>query len=53
MDGLDPAVERAFLEAKVSDEGPFDEMLINGDCAVPGIHSLDGAFKRLVEEGER
>jgi adenine-specific DNA-methyltransferase len=53
MDGLDPAVERAFLEAKVKETGPFDETLINGDCAVPGIHSLDGLFKRLLEEGER
>jgi len=52
MEGLDPAVERQFLEPKLQAEGPFDEVLINGDAAVPGIRSLDRLFKRLVEEGE-
>lgn len=53
MEGLDPVVERDFLEAKLKGEGHFDEMLINGDTATPGIKSLDGLFKRLLEEGER
>lgn len=52
MTNLDPAVERAFLEAKLAEEEPFDEVLINGDSATPGVHSLDGLFKRLIEEGE-
>jgi adenine-specific DNA-methyltransferase len=52
MEGLDPVVEREFLEAKLKAEGPFDEMLINGDTATPGVFSLDGLFKRLMEEGE-
>lgn len=52
MEGLEPAVERAFLEAKIKGEEPFDEMLINGDTATPGFASLDGLFKRLMEEGE-
>jgi adenine-specific DNA-methyltransferase len=53
MGGLDPAAERVFLEAKVKETGPFEEVLINGDCATPGVHSLDPEFKRLLEEGER
>lgn len=53
IEGLDPVVERHFLEAKLKAEAPFDEMLINGDTATPGIRSLDGLFKRLLEEGER
>ncbi|MBI3302059.1 MAG: site-specific DNA-methyltransferase [Deltaproteobacteria bacterium] len=52
MEGLDPAMERRFLEEKLKAEGPFDEKLINGDTATPGIRSLDGLFKRLLEEGE-
>lgn len=52
MTDLDPAVERGFLEPTIQSEGPFDEILMNGDCAVPGIQSLDGIFKRLMEEGE-
>jgi hypothetical protein len=31
-------------------DGPFDEAWINGDCAVPGMQSLDGLFNRLLEE---
>jgi len=53
IEGLEPVVERAFLEAKLKTEGPFDEMLINGDTATPGFRSLDGLFKRLLEEDER
>ena len=52
MESLDPVVERQFLETRVKTEGPSDEMLINGDTAAPGIVSLDGLFKRLMEEGE-
>ncbi len=53
MKGLDPATERRFLEGKLKSEGPFDEMLINGDTATPGGRSLDGIFRRLLEEGEK
>lgn len=53
MENLDPVLERQFLEGKLKTEDPFDEMLINGDTATPGIKSLDGLFKRLLEEGER
>ncbi len=53
MENLDPKIERQFLESKIKSEGPFDEILINGDTATPGIKSLDGLFKRLLEEGER
>ena len=53
MAGLDPVVERQFLEGKLKDEGPFDEVLINGDSATPVVKSLDGLFKRLMEEKER
>jgi len=53
MGNFDPAVERHFLEKKISAEGPFDEILINGDTATPGIRSLDAIFKRLLEEEER
>ena len=49
MKDLDPAVERRFLEPKIKSEGPFNEILINGDTATPGVKSLDGLFKRLVE----
>jgi hypothetical protein len=50
MNQLDPAVERRFLEARLKANGPLDEAWINGDCAVPGVQSLDGLFKRLLEE---
>lgn len=53
MEKLEPAVERRFLEARLKQEGPFDEAWINGDCAVPGVQSLDALFKRLLEEEER
>lgn len=53
MEGLDPVSERHFLEGKLKAEGPFDEVLINGDTATPGMKSLDGLFKRLMEEEEK
>lgn len=53
MGSLDPSAERRFLEDKLKTEGPFDEVLINGDSATPGVKSLDGLFKRLMEEEER
>ena len=49
MTGLDPRAERAFLEAEIAKLGEFEEKWINGDCAVPGFASLDGLFKRLME----
>ncbi|MBI4587370.1 MAG: hypothetical protein HY725_00910 [Candidatus Rokubacteria bacterium] len=51
-EGLDPVVERRFLEEKLREEGSFDEVLINGDTATPSVRSLDGLFKRLLEDGE-
>ena len=53
MTGLDPKVERPFLEAKAKELGTFEEQWINGDTAAKGFASLDGLFKRLMEEGER
>lgn len=53
LEGLDPAVERHFLEGRLKADGPFDEVFINGDTATLGVKSLDGLFKRLLEEGER
>jgi adenine-specific DNA-methyltransferase len=53
MTDLDPKVERPFLEAKTKELGPFEEQWINGDTAANGFASLDGLFKRLMEEGER
>jgi adenine-specific DNA-methyltransferase len=53
MGELDPAVERKFLEAPLKQDGPFEEAWINGDTATPGVQSLDGLFKRLLEEEER
>jgi hypothetical protein len=53
MESLDPVVERQFLEGRVNAEPPFDEMPISGDTATPGFVSLDGLFKRLMEEGEK
>lgn len=47
--GLDPKAERAFLEVEIAKLGEFEEKWINGDCAVPGLASLDGLFKRLME----
>jgi adenine-specific DNA-methyltransferase len=53
MTGLDPAQERPFLEAQAKELGPFEEQWINGDSAANGFASLDGLFKRLMEEGAR
>lgn len=53
MDGLDAEMERAFLAARIRDEATvYDEILINGDAAVPGVNSLDGLFRRLMAAGE-
>lgn len=49
MEGLDPAIERAYLEGRLAG---YDQVLINGDCAVPGVASLDPLFKRLMEARE-
>ena len=49
MAGLDPAVERAFLEPRV-EAGGYDVAWINGDAAVKRAQSLDGEFARLMEE---
>jgi len=51
MTGLDPKIERPFLEAKTRELGTFEEQWINGDTAAKGFASLDGLFKRLMEEG--
>jgi len=49
MTGLDPKVERDFLEARLKQEKePFDRMLINGDSATPDFGSLDVLFKQLM-----
>lgn len=53
MENLNPVLERHFLESKIKAEGPFEEALINGDTATPGVKSLDGLFKRLMEEEEK
>jgi hypothetical protein len=51
--GLAPAEERRFLEGKLKAESPYDEVLVIGDSATPGVKSLDGLFKRFLEEEER
>jgi adenine-specific DNA-methyltransferase len=54
-----PAVvaEREFLEGKIAELKAAgwvpDDTLINGDCAVPGITSLDGEFRRRMDEPEQ
>lgn len=55
MTDLDAAAERDFLLAEIGKLGgsPFDEILINGDTALPGARSLDPIFKARMEEGER
>jgi adenine-specific DNA-methyltransferase len=53
MTGLDPTVERPFLEAQAKALGPFDEQWINGDTSAQGFASLNGLFKRLMEDGSR
>lgn len=52
VDGLDTATERAWLEKRVAETGPWDEVLCNGDSGTPGVRSLDPEFKRLVTEPE-
>jgi hypothetical protein len=49
----DPIVERQFVESRLKLEEPFDKILINGNSAIPNVKSLDGLFKRLVEEKEK
>jgi len=51
--GLDPKVERPFLQAQAAELGPFEERWVNGDTAANGFASLDGLFKRLTGEGGR
>jgi len=51
MAGLDPKIERKFLEGMLKKEDEFDEKLINGETATPGFQSLDSLFKRLMEAG--
>lgn len=53
MASLEPVVERHFLESKLKTEGPFDETLINGDSATPGLKSLDSLFKRSWKKANR
>jgi hypothetical protein len=38
------------LDAQPKQDGSFYKAWINGDCVVPGVQSLDGLFKRLLEE---
>jgi len=52
MEGLDPVKDRAFLESKAAEIGPFEEQWINGDSAAKGFASLDGLLKRLMAGGE-
>jgi hypothetical protein len=52
VDGLDTATERAWLEPRIAETGPWDEVLCNGDSGTPGVRSLDPEFKRLVTEPE-
>ncbi len=47
VEGLDPAVERGWLESRITG---VDEALCNADSATPGLRSLDPDFKRLVAE---
>jgi len=52
MTGLDPVIDRDFLESKAKELGPFEEQWVNGDSAAKGFASLDGLFKRLMTEGK-
>lgn len=49
---LDTATERGWLEERIKETGPWDEVLCNGDSGTPGVRSLDPDFKRLVSEPE-
>lgn len=53
VEGLDPVLERRWLEPRLAETGPWDEVLCNADCATPGVRSLDPDFKRLIGEEER
>jgi adenine-specific DNA-methyltransferase len=54
MEGLAAEVERRFLEPRIRSADPaYDEVWINGDSGIPGVHSLDPTFKRLIEEEEK
>ena len=53
VEGLDPVLERRWLEPRLAETGPWDEVLCNADCATPGVRSLDPDFKRLIAEEER
>lgn len=48
MTDLDPSKDRAFLEAKAKEIGPFEEQWVSGDSAAKGFASLDALFKRLM-----
>lgn len=50
---LSPEIERRFVEAKLQTDDAWDEVLINGDSAIPAARSLDGLFKRLMEEPDQ
>ena len=50
---LDFGLYRLLHLKRSEAEDPFDEILINGDTATPGVKSLDALFKRLLMEGER
>ncbi len=53
MSDFDPGLERSFLEARLGEQGQaYDQVLINGDTAVPGVESLDPMFKMLMEQKE-
>lgn len=45
-------IKRNEVEHQLQAEHRFDEMLINGDMAKPGVRSLDGLFKRLIDDEE-
>lgn len=54
MEGLDAEVERRFLEPRIRGADPaYDDIRINGDSAIPDVHSPDPVFKRLIEEEEK
>jgi adenine-specific DNA-methyltransferase len=53
MTHLDAKLERPFLEEFAKDLGTFEERWINGDTAALGFVSLDGLFKRLIEQSPK
>ncbi len=40
--------DRRFLEEQTDDITAWDEVLINGPCAAPGVRPLDGLFQQLL-----